>query len=83
MAVSEQFSGSGAIPAFFARLRDRAAGVVKALQAARMVSVLGEMSDSQLAGIGITRSDIPRYAAYLIADDDGATFQSIQSTGPV
>ncbi|WP_300074864.1 DUF1127 domain-containing protein [uncultured Ruegeria sp.] len=42
---------------------------LKTLQMARMLSTLSNMSDYQLAQIGISRSDIPEYAAKLMADD--------------
>ncbi|MCK0104445.1 hypothetical protein [Pseudohalocynthiibacter sp. F2068] len=41
----------------------------KALQLARMMSVLSSMSDDQLFQIGISRSEIPKYAKTLMADD--------------
>ncbi len=41
---------------------------LKALQMARMLSTLSSMNDHQLAQIGISRSDIPEYAAKLMAD---------------
>lgn len=37
------------------------------LRYGRMLSVLGQMSDAQLKQVGITRSDIPAYAAKLVA----------------
>lgn len=40
-----------------------------ALQMARMMTVLSEMNDVQLAQIGISRADIPRYAKSLMAQD--------------
>ncbi|WP_366142120.1 DUF1127 domain-containing protein [uncultured Roseobacter sp.] len=36
---------------------------------ARMLSTLSSMSDHQLAQIGISRSDIPRYAEKLMATE--------------
>ncbi|WP_370399241.1 DUF1127 domain-containing protein [Sulfitobacter sp. JB4-11] len=36
---------------------------------ARMLSTLSSMSDHQLAQIGISRSDIPKYAETLMVDD--------------
>lgn len=41
---------------------------LKALQLARMLSTLSNMSDRQLAEIGISRSEIPEYAEKLMAD---------------
>ena len=40
---------------------------LRAVQRAQMMRALGGMSDSQLAGIGLRRSDIPHYAERLIA----------------
>ncbi|MDP5220603.1 DUF1127 domain-containing protein [Ruegeria sp. 2205SS24-7] len=45
-----------------------ASSALKTLQMARMLSTLSNMSDYQLAEIGISRSDIPEYAAKLMAD---------------
>ena len=42
---------------------------LRAVQMARMLSTLSKMSDAQLAMIGIQRSDIPRYAATLMAHE--------------
>ena len=52
-----------------ARIGAKAQAVLKALQMARMLSTLSNMSDSQLAQIGISRSDIPKYAETLIAGE--------------
>ncbi|WP_169731241.1 DUF1127 domain-containing protein [Leisingera methylohalidivorans] len=41
---------------------------MKTLETARMMSVLAAMNDQQLTQIGISRSDIPRYAEWLISD---------------
>ncbi len=43
-----------------------ATSLVKTMQTARMMSTLARMSDKQLEQIGISRSDIPRYAVGLI-----------------
>lgn len=40
---------------------------ITALQTARMLSTLSNMSNEQLAQIGISRSDIPTYAKTLMA----------------
>ncbi|MEQ6204502.1 DUF1127 domain-containing protein [Sulfitobacter sp. HNIBRBA2951] len=45
----------------------KAGKFVHALQTARMVSVLTNMSDQQLKQIGITRSEIGQYAQKLTA----------------
>ncbi|MBT8418701.1 MAG: DUF1127 domain-containing protein [Silicimonas sp.] len=42
---------------------------LRAMQMARMMSSLAEMSDRQLAEIGITRSQIPQYAEKLLAQE--------------
>ena len=44
--------------------------VVKVLSHARMIGVLSDMSNAQLAQIGITRSQIPAHAAMLVGLDD-------------
>lgn len=44
-----------------------AASAVHSLQVARMMTVLSDMSDQELAQIGITRSDIPDHAIKLLA----------------
>ncbi len=46
-----------------------AKSTLKSLQTARMVSVLASMTDVELAQIGITRSEIPPYAAKLMSDE--------------
>ncbi|MGJ8570837.1 MAG: DUF1127 domain-containing protein [Hoeflea sp.] len=52
-----------------ARFGAKAKSALKALQMARMLSTLSNMSDHQLAQIGIQRSDIPKYAETLMADE--------------
>ncbi|WP_236939978.1 DUF1127 domain-containing protein [Falsihalocynthiibacter arcticus] len=47
----------------------KAHSVLKSLQMARMLSTLANMSDHQLAQIGIRRSDIPKYAETLMAEE--------------
>tara|TARA_R110000850_G_scaffold109051_5_gene221818 strand:- start:332 stop:628 length:297 start_codon:yes stop_codon:yes gene_type:complete len=42
-------------------------------QVARMISTLSRLSDNQLAQIGISRSDIPKYAETLMATDQKAS----------
>ncbi|MEP5730491.1 MAG: DUF1127 domain-containing protein [Sulfitobacter sp.] len=44
-----------------------AKAAVNALQMARMLSTLSNMDDNQLRQIGISRSEIPQYAATLMA----------------
>jgi uncharacterized protein YjiS (DUF1127 family) len=48
------------------RLGNRITAVVKAMQYARMKSVLHQLTDEQLAAIGVRRPDIPAYAYSLI-----------------
>ncbi len=53
---------------FLAWIGATANAALKTLQMARILSTLSNMSDDQLAQIGISRSDIPEYAAKLMAD---------------
>ena len=53
----------------FQSILARFAAKSKALQMARMLSTLSNMSDYQLAQIGIQRSDIPQYARTLMAEE--------------
>ena len=53
-----------------ARIGARAHSALKSLQMARMLSTLANMSDHQLAQIGIRRSDIPKYAAEKLMVED-------------
>ena len=71
MAVSTQtHSHAFAAPfALLARLGVKARSGLRALQMARMLSTLSSMSDHQLAQIGISRSDIPKYAATLMENE--------------
>ena len=46
-----------------------ATSALRALQMGRMLSTLSNMSDHQLAQIGIQRSDIPKYAETLMAEE--------------
>jgi uncharacterized protein YjiS (DUF1127 family) len=52
-----------------ARIGAKAKSALNALQMARMLSTLSNMSDHQLAQIGIQRSDIPKYAETLMANE--------------
>lgn len=47
----------------------KANGALRTMKMARMLSTLSNMSDYQLAQIGISRSDIPKYAETLMAND--------------
>lgn len=51
------------------KLMAKARAALRALQMARMLSTLSNMSDYQLAEIGISRSDIPKYAETLMANE--------------
>jgi uncharacterized protein YjiS (DUF1127 family) len=44
----------------------KTASAIKTLQTARMLTALSEMNDEQLNQVGITRADIPEYAAKLM-----------------
>lgn len=50
-------------------MRVTAKSTLKSLQTARMMSVLTNMSDHQLAKIGITRSEILQYAERLMSEE--------------
>tara|TARA_R110002094_G_C4858530_1_gene207478 strand:+ start:644 stop:829 length:186 start_codon:yes stop_codon:yes gene_type:complete len=52
-----------------ARFGTNAHSAMKTLQMTRMLSTLSNMSDHQLTQIGIQRSDIPKYAESLMAND--------------
>ncbi len=75
MAFSTQSSrldrvNAGAISiALLATIRAKAKAALRGLQMGRMLSTLSNMSDYQLAQIGISRSDIPEYAEKLLADE--------------
>lgn len=65
--IQDHFAGLWATTANVFRPVGRMMGhAVKAMQYSRMVAVLMDRSDAQLAAIGITREDIPRHAAYLV-----------------
>ncbi len=71
MAVSTQ-THNHAFAALFAllvRLGAKVHAGIRALQMARMLSTLSSMSDHQLAQVGISRSDIPKYAATLMDNE--------------
>jgi uncharacterized protein YjiS (DUF1127 family) len=61
------------LPSVISRIGSKAmanaTSVTRALQMGRMLSTLSNMSDHQLAQIGIQRSDIPKYAETLMAND--------------
>lgn len=74
MAISTHRAGPergpvvGTSISFLAWFGTKAKAALKAVQMARMHSTISHMSDFQLAQIGISRSDIPKYAAKLMAD---------------
>lgn len=51
------------------KFRANARLAVRAVQTARMVSTLMNMTDNQLAQVGISRSEIPQYAEKLMMDE--------------
>lgn len=53
----------------FASFRAFASAMVQGMQIARMVRVLNEMSDADLARIGVARADVPAYARSLVMDE--------------
>ena len=55
-----------AVEGFLSKALANAGSGLKAVQTARMKSTLSGMSDHQLAQIGISRSEIPKYAESLI-----------------
>lgn len=64
------------IPAIVATCWRNIASFFQSVQVARMTSALAQMSDSQLAQIGISRSEIYRYAEYLTSQDESCTYES-------
>lgn len=67
---SERRSALGAsITQLVRRALAKADAALKTLQIARMMTTLSNMSDHQLAQIGISRSDIPKYAETLMAKE--------------
>lgn len=61
--------GARGLRTILARIGAKAKSALKALQMARMQSVFSNMNDHQLAQIGIQRSDIPKYAETLMAEE--------------
>lgn len=53
-----------------AALGRRLNAALRAVQHARMMQALGEMTDRDLAKIGLARADIPAYAARLVCGED-------------
>ena len=58
---------SDALHAGWDAVRRVLGSALHAVQRAQMMRALGGMSDSQLARMGLRRSDIPRYAEKLVA----------------
>jgi uncharacterized protein YjiS (DUF1127 family) len=59
----------GAFHRVWAKVSAVASHALQAVQVARMTSVLSDMTDKQLAEIGISRSGIPAYAERLIVGE--------------
>lgn len=55
--------------ALLTRIGAWAHAALRTLQMARMLSMLSNMSDHQLAQIGISRFEIPKYAEKLMAEE--------------
>ena len=68
-AITASATTSGFLTDLGAKTLASVKSTLRALQTARMMSVLASMSDAQLAQIGIARCEIPRHAEKLIADD--------------
>lgn len=71
MTIQETFhtATAGGRSRPLARLAAALGAAVKRLQCARMVTALGQLSDSQLAEIGIARSEIAAHAHRLVHGD--------------
>lgn len=67
--VKKRMNFSAMVANWFGRTMVKFGAGIQALQAARMMSTLSNMSDYQLTQVGITRSDIPQYAQKLMAKD--------------
>jgi uncharacterized protein YjiS (DUF1127 family) len=50
-------------------IRHRIGGAIRAMQYARMRQAMSELSDSQLAQIGLARADIARHARQCVYED--------------
>lgn len=51
------------------KLKSHLSSALKTYQYARMMSALSHLSDSQLSEIGVTRTDIPKYAEKLMQSE--------------
>jgi uncharacterized protein YjiS (DUF1127 family) len=58
---------SGVSRDLLSKLRSGLSAVLSHVQTAKMESVLNQMSDKELANIGITRSGIKRHAQFLLS----------------
>lgn len=67
-ATTDRVSVVASSIALFVSAKAKAHAALRAVQMARMLSTLSSMTDSQLAHIGISRSDIPQYAQTLMAE---------------
>ncbi len=50
------------------RIMRRLESAIRAVQYSRMIHALSDLSDDQLASLGLTRADIPRYAHECVHD---------------
>jgi uncharacterized protein YjiS (DUF1127 family) len=69
MAVVNLYAPAAVRPNLGARIADSFRAFVRGVALGRMVRVLNEMSDAQLAKIGVKREDIPAYARKLVAEN--------------
>lgn len=69
ITTADRGSFAAASIALLGRIGAKAHAALRAVQMARMLSTLSKMSDHQLAQIGISRSDIPKYAETLMAEE--------------
>ena len=54
---------------FGSKFMETARTALKGIQLGRMMSILSNMSDTQLAELGLARADIPQYAEKLLANE--------------
>lgn len=62
-------AGDALLLSGLSRLRGGVVFTIRTMQHARMMAVLSEFSDARLAVHGITREEIPEYAARLLGHD--------------
>ncbi|MGI9520879.1 MAG: hypothetical protein ACR2PG_04440 [Hyphomicrobiaceae bacterium] len=70
--------GSG-IEGTLSRIINMLANAISAMQYARMMQVMSQMSDNELKSLGLTRADLPRHARACIF---GSTQGVTASTAP-